>query len=443
MASRKQPTADLTGIRPRGSRFQVRVFGGTDSATGRQLVLTGSAKTEADAIALRDGFRKQIEQQTAVRTNVTLAVLLDEWLESHPVEGSTRLAYTTLIEKFIRPGLGDQTLPGFVKQGSRPYEKLYAELRVCRRRCRGRAFVEHRTPRAHRCDERCAPHACQPLSASSIRQCHAVLSSAYAAAVRWGWIAVNPMGTVQRPRTPTPNPDPPSPEDAARIVAAAWSEDVEWGLLVWLLLVTGARRGEILALRWQNLDLRTGVLSIRHSVDAQRGTPTIKDTKTHQSRRISLDAATVARLIEHRERVVERCTEIGAAFGEQLFVFSYRPDHTRPCNPSGVTHRYARMVGKLGIRTHLHAIRHYSATELLASGVDLRTVAGRLGHSSGGATTLRVYAAWVSRADQAASELLARRLPAPPTITRPADSQDLDQPGGPEIPTDDGSAGTV
>ena len=84
MASRKQPPADLTGIRPRGSRYQVRIFGGMDPATGRQLMLTGSAKTEADAIALRDGFRKQIEQQTAVRTNVTLAVLLDEWLDSHP-----------------------------------------------------------------------------------------------------------------------------------------------------------------------------------------------------------------------------------------------------------------------------------------------------------------------------------------------------------------------
>jgi integrase len=412
--SRKRPQADLTGIRQRGNRFQVRVFGGTDPATGRQLILTGSAATQAEAIALRDGFRKQIETQTSVRTNVTLRVLLAEWLDSHQVEPSTRTAYRTLIDRFIAPALGDQTLPALAKQGPRPYEKFYAELRVCRRRCHGRSFVEHRTPRAHECDERCAPHVCRPLATSSIRQCHAILSSAYAAAVRWGWVAVNPMSTAQKPRLPTPDPDPPSPEEAARIVAAAWAEDVDWGLLVWMLLVTGARRGEVLALRWENLDLGAGVLSIRHSVSEQGGTPTIKDTKTHQSRRISLDASTVALLTEHRARVIEVRGDLGAEFTDQLFVFSYQPDHIRPCNPSGITHRYARMVAKLGIRTHLHAIRHYSATELLASGVDLRTVAGRLGHGSGGVTTLRVYAAWVARADQAASELLAGRFPLPP-----------------------------
>ena len=88
-----------------------------------------------------------------------------------------------------------------------------------------------------------------------------------------------------------------------------------------------------------------------------------------------------------------------------------------------MTHRYARMVDKLGIRTRLHAMRHYSATELLASGVDLRTVAGRLGHGSGGATTLKVYAAWVARADQQASELLAARLPVPrPPTSHPPTS---------------------
>lgn len=102
-------------------------------------------------------------------------------------------------------------------------------------------------------------------------------------------------------------------------------------------------------------------------------------------------------------------------FDDRRFIFSYQSDHTRPCSPSGVSHRYARMVGKLGIQTRLHATRHFSATELLASGVDLRTVAGRLGHGSGGAATLKVYAAWVARADPQASELLAARLRTPRT----------------------------
>jgi integrase len=71
------------------------------------------------------------------------------------------------------------------------------------------------------------------------------------------------------------------------------------------------------------------------------------------------------------------------------------------------------MAARLGIATHLHALRHYSATELLTSGVDLRTVAGRLGHG-GGATTLKVYAAWVAGADRKAAELLGSRMPIPP-----------------------------
>jgi integrase len=60
-------------------------------------------------------------------------------------------------------------------------------------------------------------------------------------------------------------------------------------------------------------------------------------------------------------------------------VFSYAPDHRRHCDPDAITHRYAKMTAELGIDTHLHALRHYSATELIAAGVDVRTVAGRLG----------------------------------------------------------------
>jgi integrase len=277
--------------------------------------------------------------------------------------------------------LGDQTLVHLSQLGPRPYEQLYAQLRHCRRRCQGRKFIEHRTTRPHECDPRCKPHVCTSLAASSIRQCHAVLSSAYAAATRWGWIAFNPMDTAQKPRLPAPQPDPPSAEDAARIVAAAWAEDDEWGMVVWTALVTGARRGELLALRWEDVDLSGGTLTIRHSLSERAGAAVMKDTKTHQMRRVSLDEATIELLEAHKKAAAQQCDAIGAAL-DDCFVFSYAPDCRRPCSPSGITHRYERMVRKLAIRTRLHSMRHYSATELLASGVDLRTVAGRLGHGS-------------------------------------------------------------
>jgi site-specific recombinase XerD len=72
------------------------------------------------------------------------------------------------------------------------------------------------------------------------------------------------------------------------------------------------------------------------------------------------------------------------------------------------------MASRVGLDTHLHALRHYSATELITAGIDIRTVAGRLGHAGGGTTTLRVYAAWVAEADQRAAAALGLRMPPRP-----------------------------
>jgi integrase len=109
---------------------------------------------------------------------------LDEWLAGHQVEETTRTSYQVAIEKFIKPAVGDTSLTRLAQLGARPFEQLYAELRVCRQRCKGRTFIEHRTHRAHGCDERCVPHACRPLSVSSVRECHAVLSGALNAAMQ-------------------------------------------------------------------------------------------------------------------------------------------------------------------------------------------------------------------------------------------------------------------
>ena len=84
------------------------------------------------------------------------------------------------------------------------------------------------------------------------------------------------------------------------------------------------------------------------------------------------------------------------------------PDHSTWLTPSSVSQRFARMCARLGWDMNIHELRHYSATELISAGVDVRTVAGRLGHGGGGTTTLRTYAAWVSEADQRAAGTIRR-----------------------------------
>jgi DNA-binding transcriptional regulator YhcF (GntR family) len=137
--------------------------------------------------------------------------------------------------------------------------------------------------------------------------------------------------------------------------------------------------------------------------------------KTHQQRRVALDPETVEVLTEHRARCRARVEELGVELAEDAFVFSGAPDGSTYPTPDAVTQRYNRLVERLGIDTSLHKLRHYSATELVAAGVDVRTVAGRLGHSGGGTTTLRTYAAWVSEADQRAASGIATRMPSRPT----------------------------
>ena len=185
--------------------------------------------------------------------------------------------------------------------------------------------------------------------------------------------------------------------------------DQDWGTLVWLVMTTGMRRGELCGLRFSRINLDTEIIDLRRNWVGGRE----KDTKTHQARRIALDSETVVLLRKHRDRVAERVRVLGQTFTDDRFVFSGTRtlEHTEPYSPNAVTQRYKDMAARLDINTHLHALRHYSATELLTAGIDLRTVAGRLGHGGGGATTLRVYAAWVAASDRKAAEILGSRMP--------------------------------
>jgi len=138
-----------------------------------------------------------------------------------------------------------------------------------------------------------------------------------------------------------------------------------------------------------------------------------KDTKSGDPRRITLDPLTMELLADYRSAVAEQLASLGQAADESTFIFSTAPDFSTPRIPRTVTQRYRLMAQRLKLRsTRLHALRHYSATELITAGVDLRTVAGRLGHGNGGATTLKVYTAWVEAADRKAAETMATIMPA-------------------------------
>jgi integrase len=400
----------LTGCRV--VRFEFVCYAGTDPVTGRRHdlieVIPPGPQAEAQAEKARVRLLSQVDERRNPRTKATIAQLMERHLGMMRVSPSTLAGYRAYIDRHINP------LIGHVKVGALDGDVLdsfYAELSRCQEHCNGESRTEHRTRAAHECDERCGPHVCRPLSDSTMRQIHYLLSSAFKRAVRWRWVTVSPLSQTDPPRPPAPEPSPPSVAEAARIVNEAW-RDPDWGALVWVAITTGARRGELCALQWDSVDLDRGVLTFRRSVAKDgKGGWYLKDTKTHQQRRVALDPSTIGVLAEHRERAEARAAAIEAEIAPQAFVFSLAPDQSTFRIPGAVSQRYSKMAARLGVETHLHALRHYTATELLAAGVDVRTVAGRLGHAGGGATTLRFYSAWRHEADQRAARNLGMSMP--------------------------------
>jgi integrase len=412
-AGRRRRTRGEIEELPSGS-LRVKVYAGIDPLSGRRLYLTETVPAGStagrDAEQARTRLLGQVDERRNPRTKATVDQLMDRYLELLDVDRSTRKSYEGYIRNHVRPLLGKLAVG---RLDGETLDSFYRVLRTCRAHCRGRRYVEHRVDGAHDCDDRCRPHQCRPLATSSIRQIHWCLSGALKRAVRWHWIAVNPLDQAEPPRSATPDPHPPTPEQAAAIVNAAFA-DLWWGVLVWLAMTTGARRGELCALRLDLLDLDHGLLTIKTSIGQDGSRTWEKDTKTHQQRRITLDETTVLLLRAYLRQREAEAAEFGRTISPTGRVFSSSVDHSTWLKPGSVGNRYSRMCKRLGWTMNIHQLRHYSATELIAAGVDVRTVAGRLGHGGGGATTLRVYSAWTAEADQRAAGNLSGRLPSLP-----------------------------
>jgi integrase len=416
-------------VRKRGASYQAIVYAGTDPVTKRQRYLRETARTHKEAERALTRLLSQVDEQRTPNTSATVGYLLDRWLDMAQLELTTRDTYQAYLRRHVRPVLGGMPLRKLTVD---VLDRFYLRLARHGGRCPRCVTRVARGLPPLRAGQRYAPRPgaaatavhepdCArglPLAASTVRQIHSILRRALDQAVKWGWITRNPASLASPPRPAARDVRPPRPEQVAALINAAWERDPDFGALLWVGVTTGARRGELCALRWPHVDVETRELLIERNL-VQRGRQRKeKTTKTHQARRIALDEATMAILEEHRDRCRARAAAARTSLRADGYVFSDAPGGSTPLLPDSVTQRFRRLARRLGVRTTLHSFgRHYAATQLLAAGVDLRTVAGRLGHGGGGATTLRVYASFVAAADRGAAELLGRQL------TRPGQAQ--------------------
>ncbi|HEY6315993.1 MAG TPA: GntR family transcriptional regulator [Streptosporangiaceae bacterium] len=138
--------------------------------------------------------------------------------------------------------------------------------------------------------------------------------------------------------------------------------------------------------------LEVGSVHVAHNYLVRSGQRIRKDTKTHQDRRLAIDRVTCDVLAAHRQRAVEALAAVGLGLADRADVFSNDPASATAWNPDWTSHQVAMIASRAGVSMNVKSLRHYTATQLLSGGIDLRNTAARLGHGDGGATTLKHYA---------------------------------------------------
>ena len=249
----------------------------------------------------------------------------------------------------------------------------------------------------------------RPLAPGTVARVHAVLHRALAQAMRWDWIWLNPASSASPPRVPTPEIRPPSPGQVA--VLLDWSRRGSCALLLpetrgldWSLSesASGAAGGDV--------DVEGAAIAFTRALVEGPDGPELGSTKSHRTYRVELDAETLDVLMANRSWARARARDVGVDLRADAFVFSSRPDCTKPWRPNWVTKRFIAARCAAGLpHFRLHDLRHFMATEMLAARVPIATVSQRLSHARA-STTLNVYAQSVPGGDRIAAETLAAIL---------------------------------
>jgi integrase len=232
-------------------------------------------------------------------------------------------------------------------------------------------------------------------------------------------VRANVAERAKPPRVTQRRVQAPSVDVVRQVIAAAEERDPRLATLLMLAALTGMRRGELCAIRWSDVDLDTGTLEVARSLVVVVGGAAEKSTKTDQSRTVALDAVGVALMRRRWGQAVGWLAEVGGELPADGFLFSPSVECTTPFRPDNVTNFFIRVrTAVKAPSVRLHDLRHFTATQLIGAGVDVRTVAGRLGHSDP-SLTLRVYSHALEERDRAAATIMGNVLSVTPMLVDP------------------------
>lgn len=359
--------------------WELRVYVGRDSVTGKPR-----QKSKTHRGGKRDAETELAKMVTEVATgalggtNATVSVLLDRWLKDveRTASPATLAVYRDSVRSHLKPGLGHIRVN---RLNAGDLDALYGAMKKAGR------------------------------SVYVVRQCHSAIRAALEMGVRYGWVTVNVGKIARPPKLPHNEVTAPTGAEMRQLVLEIEKTDPDLAYMVLLAGLTGCRRGELCALRWADWDgdrlhVRRRLVEAGGHVSEQIW------TKGGGSKDIVIDEIGVATLKNLLALQRARAKEAGTKLPKNGYLLSYDGlggSPRRPKNVSGDVRSGFKAIGLPDF--HLHSCRHFSATELVADGMDVRTVAARLGHSDP-ALTLRVYSHVVEAREREAASVLGRAL---------------------------------
>ena len=377
--------------------WRLRVFTGVDSA-GRpvQVSRTFRGGKRAASAALAEFVAEVSGGKVAPRSGESLEQFLQEWLEH--VRATKEPTTARSYESHVRAVTSVVVPPSKQPLGTKQLSAL----------------------KTSDLDQAYAIWLKQGLSKATVRHRHNILGAALHQAVKWERIPRDVSDLASPPPLRTRKIPRVRPEQVQQLIAGAEQQNPTLLAAIALAAVLGARRGELCGLRWSDIDLDAGLLTIqraaKHALDGK--TVIMGDTKNHEPRTLALDPFAIQVLQRHRLNVEQLAAQAGAQLDADGYVLTppvgshdFDPTGRTPVRPDYITVAHKRLAASLGLQVRFHDLRHFVATQMIGGKVDPKTAAGRLGHDV--VVLMRTYAAVIEENDREAAALVGKLLSLP------------------------------